>query len=114
FRKDMESEKVKQTITTDLAEGEKRGVNGTPTFFVNGKAYSGTKTFDQLKQLIQGEGRRARALAEITDNLMSKGPVDAPVTLEFFADLESPVTPPAMDVLNKLIERYPTKVKLQF
>ncbi len=114
FRKDLDSDRFKQIIAADQAEGEKRGVNGTPTFFVNGKAYSGTRSFDQLKQLIQGEQRRTRALAEITDNLMSKGPADAPVTLEFFADLESPVTPPAMDVLNKLIQRYPTKVRLQF
>ena len=30
FRKDMESEKVKQAIAADVAQGEKRGVNGNP------------------------------------------------------------------------------------
>jgi protein-disulfide isomerase len=114
FRKDMESDKVKKEIAADVAEGEKRGVNGTPTFFVNGKAYSGTRPFDQLKKLITDDRWRAQALAEITDNLMSKGPVDAPVTLELFVDLESPVSQPAMKAVNDLMQRYPAAVRLQF
>ncbi len=55
-----------------------------------------------------------QALAEITDTLMSKGPADAPVTLEFFADLESPVTPLALNVLDQMLKKYPKTVRLQF
>src|SRR5207245_9591171 len=62
----------------------------------------------------EGDRKRTRALAEITDNLMSKGPEDAPMTLEFFADLESPVSAPAMDVVNQLLEQFPSKVRVQF
>ena len=40
---------------------------------------------DQLKELVQGDQRRRQAVTEITENLMSKGPADAPVTLELFA-----------------------------
>jgi protein-disulfide isomerase len=52
FRKDMDSDRIKDVIKGDVTEGEKRGVNGTPTFFINGKSYSGTRSFDQLKQLV--------------------------------------------------------------
>jgi protein-disulfide isomerase len=114
FEKDMDSESIKQLIAADVSEGNKLGVSGTPTYTINGKAYSGTKPFAQLTQLIGGEQRRARALAEITDSVMSKGPADAPVTLELFVDLQSPVSPPAIDVVNQLMQRYPATVRLQF
>jgi protein-disulfide isomerase len=114
FEKDLDSDRIKQMIAADVAEGNRQGVNGTPTYTINGKPYSGTKPFDQLKQLIGGEQRRARALAEITDSVMSKGPADAPVTLELFVDLQSPVSASAIDVVNQLMQRYPSKVRLQF
>lgn len=114
FRKDMDSDRLRQIIAADKAEGEKLHVQGTPTFFVNGKAYSGTRSFDQLKQLVQGEQQRMQAMAEITDNLLSYGPADAPVTLEFFADLQSPVSRPALEALDQVIRKYPAKVRIQF
>jgi protein-disulfide isomerase len=114
FQKDLDGDAAKTLIESDKAEGDKRGVNGTPTFFVNGKLYVGAKTFDQLKHLVQDEQRRAVALSEITDNLMSKGPATAPVTLEFFADLQSPVSRPAIAVLDEVMRSYPQTVRLQF
>jgi protein-disulfide isomerase len=114
FETDMDSERIKKMIAADVAEANKAGVTGTPTYTINRKSYSGTKPFDQLKQLIGGEQRRARALAEITDSVMSKGPADAPVTLELFVDLQSPVSPPAITVVNQVMERYPATVRVQF
>lgn len=114
FQQDLDSDRLKALIAQDQAEGTKLGVSGTPTFYVNGKEHSGTMSFDQLKQLIGGEQKRAWATAEISDRLMSKGPEDAPITLEFYADLESPVTRPAMAVIKELLDRYPTSIRLQF
>lgn len=114
FTADLDSERVKKIIAEDLKEGEKRGVQGTPTFFLNGKSYSGTHSYEQLKEMAGGEQRRARALAEISPNLMSKGPANAPVTLEFFADLTSPVSLPAMALLNQMMGQYPNAIRLQF
>src|SRR5437870_2003637 len=68
FRKDMDSDRIKKMIEADKADGEKLGVSGTPTFTVNGKAYSGTRPLDQLKRLIEGDRKLARALAEITES----------------------------------------------
>lgn len=114
FRKDIDSERLTLVIDHDKAEGNKLGVNGTPTFFVAGKEYSGARSFDQLKQLVQGEQRRRQAVSEITDALMSKGPADAPVTLEFFADLESPVSRSASYVLDELMSQYAANIRIQF
>lgn len=114
FVKDLDSAKAKQRIDADKAEGQKRAVNGTPTFFVDGKEYSGTKSFEQLKELLAGEQLRQRAIAEVPDSLMSKGPANSPVVIEFFADLQSPVSRPASSVLDQLMARYPANVRLQF
>jgi protein-disulfide isomerase len=114
FRKDLDSGRLKQEIAREQAEGAKLGVTGTPTFFLNGKEYVGARSFDQLKDLVLGDQRRKWALTEITDNLMSRGPAGAPVTLEFFADLESPVSRPAISVVDELLRRYPSAVRLQF
>lgn len=114
FKKDLDSDRLRQRIEADKAEGERLRVQGTPTFFVNGKQYSGARSFDQLKHLVRDEQRRIRAIAEINDSLLSLGSVDAPVTIEFFADLQSPVSRPAFDVLDRLLLRYPSKVRIQF
>jgi len=89
-------------------------VNGTPSYTINGKMYSGTRPYNQLSELIGGEQRRARALAEIGEGLLSRGPREAPVTLELFADLESPVSRPAMRVIDEVMQRFPSAVRLQF
>jgi protein-disulfide isomerase len=114
FEKDMGSEAVKQVIAADIAEGNKLGVSGTPTYSINGKMYSGTRPLAQLKDLMVGEQRRARALAEISDTVMAQGPADAAVTLEFFADLQSPVTKQALEVVQQAAQRHADMVRIQF
>jgi protein-disulfide isomerase len=63
---------------------------------------------------VAGEQQRLQAISEIPDSLMSKGPANSPVIIEFFADLQSPVSRPASDVLDQLLSRYPATVRLQF
>jgi protein-disulfide isomerase len=110
----LDSEQLRHTIEADVADGEARQITGTPTFYVNGQQYVGNKSFAQVKELVEGERRRATALAEITDDLMSRGPANAPVTIELFADLQSPVSGPAAAAVNDVMTRYPSQVRLQF
>ena len=114
FQKDIDSEQTKRAIESDVAEGNKLGVNGTPSYTINGKMYSRTRPFPQLKELIVGDRLRLRALAEVPDSVTSRGPASAPVVLELFADLQSPVTKPTVSVVNELMQRYPERVRLQF
>ena len=114
FEKDMDSEQTKKAIEADVSEGTKLGVNGTPSYTINGKLYSGTRPLAQLKVLIAGDRLRLRALAEVPDRVMSRGPETAPLVLELFADLQSPVTKPTIAVVNELMQRYPSAVRLQF
>ena len=114
FRQDLDSDAIKKRIADEQAEGNAKHVEGTPTFFVNGKAYSGTKSIEELTALVRGEFGRRIALTDITDNLLSKGPAGAPVTVEFYADLESPVSRSANFVLEELMAKYPEAVRIQF
>ena len=94
-------------IAADVAEGTRLGVSGTPTYTINGRVYSGTRSFVELRELAVKEQAQARAAAEIADDLMARGPSAAPVTLEVFMDLQSPVSTPAFDIVNQLLARYP-------
>jgi protein-disulfide isomerase len=114
FERDLESDAVKQTIAADLAGGNAAGVTGTPSYTIDGTMYSGTRLLAQLEELIVGEQRRARALAEVPESALTKGPGDAPVMLELFMDLQSPLSAPTLDVVNQLLQRYPADVRLQF
>ena len=114
FEKDMDGAAVKQAIAADLAAGNAAGITGTPSYTINGKMYSGVRPLGQLESLIVGERRVARALAEVSETAMAKGPVGAPVTLELFVDLQSPVSAPTVDVIDQLLARYPSDVRLQF
>ena len=46
------AERVKQ----DLAGGEKSGVQGTPTFYINGKQHQGSSTYEGLVKAIEAAG----------------------------------------------------------
>ncbi len=49
FKDFVKNKKGDAAIQRDIAEGNKLGVNATPTIFINGKGISGLPTHDQLK-----------------------------------------------------------------
>ncbi len=53
FKKDIDSDIVKNKIQANRDEGIKMGISGTPTFFVNGKAISNPQGYEQFKTVIQ-------------------------------------------------------------
>lgn len=52
FVADMESDRLAELIETDKEEGGRLGVDGTPTFFINGKRIVGTRPLSEFKQII--------------------------------------------------------------
>jgi protein-disulfide isomerase len=57
---DMESEELKQKVEDDFESGIVSGVNGTPTFFVNGKRYNGAIDDDDLLNFLKEQIATAR------------------------------------------------------
>ncbi|MGH7290966.1 MAG: DsbA family protein, partial [Myxococcota bacterium] len=52
FDADRESEAIKQQVQDDIRLGQRVGVRGTPTIFVNGK-YLQNRSLDGFKQVIE-------------------------------------------------------------
>ena len=55
FKSDYASEKVNNLINADMAEGNKLGVNATPTFYLDGKKINPGESVSQFEQLINAE-----------------------------------------------------------
>lgn len=51
----LDSKQYAEVIDRDLAEARELGVQGTPTFFVNGRLLSGAQPFSRFSQLIDEE-----------------------------------------------------------
>jgi len=113
FEEDLASEQIGHQIDADIAEGNRSGVDATPSYTINGRWYSGTRSFDQLKALMVKEQFRATAMAEVTDDAVSRGPSTAPLTMELYMDLQSPVSRSTLDVVDEVLERYPS-VRVRF
>ncbi|HSW87601.1 MAG TPA: DsbA family protein [Candidatus Saccharimonadales bacterium] len=55
FSSCLSSNKDNAAVAQDLSEGQKAGVNGTPTFFVNGTSLVGAQPYAALKTIIDQE-----------------------------------------------------------
>jgi protein-disulfide isomerase len=69
FGKDLENPTYAKRVRDDFRSGVKSGVNGTPTFFINGSRYEGSwaneKAFiDALQEAAQQSGRGVRTTAD--------------------------------------------------
>jgi protein-disulfide isomerase len=59
YKAAMDGQKYKSKIDSDLAEGRKVGVSGTPTFVINGHKLVGAQPVDAFKQVIDAELAKA-------------------------------------------------------
>ena len=55
FNECIDSGKYTPEWQADMAEGQKLGVNGTPTFFANGRMFVGAKSLDEMSKIIDEE-----------------------------------------------------------
>ena len=119
FSSDLDSENLKQMVETDKQEGSKLGVAGTPTFFVNGKRYSGRMPLTQFKAIVDDALAAAGTAPPISAYVeqpadITVGDTNAPVTLTWFSDLQSSLSLQATLLVRELMNRHPGKIKLVF
>lgn len=53
FRKDLEGRVFLPRVKEDILTGIRSGVNGTPTFFINGVRYDGAPDYDELLSALE-------------------------------------------------------------
>jgi protein-disulfide isomerase len=61
FTADLDSDAIRKTVLRDHSDGDKAGVEGTPTVFLNGQKYNGDLAPDAIKPVIDGELKRLAA-----------------------------------------------------
>jgi len=61
-RSDLDTERFAESVTTEFMEGVRAGVNGTPTFFIDGERFD-------------GDWRNLEAFADAIEQATSKAPV---------------------------------------
>ena len=62
FKADLDDPKIKDEVDADLRAAQSAGVNGTPTFLVNGQPVSGARPFEDFVSVIDDELAKAEAL----------------------------------------------------
>ena len=61
FNADLDSDAIKKAVIRDTEDGDKAGVEGTPTVFIDGQRYNGELALDAIKPVIDGELKRMAA-----------------------------------------------------
>lgn len=55
FEQDLDSTAVRESVIRDTQDGDRAGVEGTPTLFINGQRYNGPIALEALKPVFQAE-----------------------------------------------------------
>lgn len=63
FKKDFTSGKVNDAVNADIAEGNKLGITGTPTFYINGKKIEVNNDVESFKKVIDAEIAKQKSTA---------------------------------------------------
>jgi protein-disulfide isomerase len=128
FTADLDSADIKKQLAADKREGEALGINGTPAFYINGASLSGAMPIQQFQAAINNAlvalGKPAVPLAPSAQSAQSVtvrkepeisfGSPDSPITLAWFSDLQSGLTPKAALLVHKLIDSHPGQIRLIF
>ncbi len=126
--------RYKKRVALDIAEGKKRGVQGTPSFFVNGRMNTGAQPFEALSKKIDwtldpkgpipsppAPPRAAQQAAAAPQNVSfsadelagapSKGPSSAPVTIVEFMDYNCPFCQRGHAVMKEVEKNFAKDVR---
>jgi protein-disulfide isomerase len=130
----MNSGDKKSIVDADAAEGEKLGVDGTPSFYINGRKLGGAFPFESFKEIIDkelaGEGSNnledySQTLQDAHDqqgafdpvpkqialgNAPTQGPAGAPVTIVEYSDFQCPFCSRAEPTVKQILQTYGDKV----
>ncbi|MFZ1006245.1 MAG: thioredoxin domain-containing protein [Candidatus Sulfotelmatobacter sp.] len=118
FAKDVESEEVRAQIDAEHAEGQRRGVQGTPTFYVDGEELIGAANaamFEtQIDRSLRAKGIEPAKLPLAAEGGPARGPEHAPITVLWYSDIASPLAVPANRLMEQVLDSYPRDVRVVF
>jgi protein-disulfide isomerase len=73
----MDAETHRAQIQANQQEGERRGINETPSFIIGGRLIAGSLPFDMFNKLVETELAKSSASAAPADSTAAKVPAEA-------------------------------------
>ncbi len=118
FAADLQTEKLMRQISADREEGKRQGVDGTPTFYVDGQQLVGAASTAQFEEMITrslvAKGIQPDKAPIEAEAGPARGPEHAPVTVLWYSDVTSPLAISADHLIEQLLEAYPHQVRVVF
>src|SRR5439155_16065988 len=59
FESDFDSAETKKAVLRDVQDGDRAGVEGTPSVFINGRKYNGSLDLPEIRKVIDEEFKTA-------------------------------------------------------
>jgi protein-disulfide isomerase len=95
YRRAMQGDALEKVVRQDLALGQRLGVDGTPTFFINGRRFGGTIPFGPLERIVQQELTHAEELLrqgvsreQLVDEVIRRQETSAPASRPAVSEAE--------------------------
>ncbi len=111
-------------VAADRALGLRAGVNGTPSFIIDGHVVTGARTLPELEQLAEAHlNLHTNPAAPVVSGLPSAGSVDHivtqstsanPITLTWFTDVRSTLAARQAELLRSLSARYGDRLRVVY
>ena len=118
FASDLQDGEIQGQIDTEQREGKQLGVNGTPTFYVDGQQMIGAASVSQFESLIThaliAKGVQPIKTPIEADSGPARGPEHAPVTLVWYSDVTSPLEINADHIVDQLLDAYPNQIRVVY
>jgi len=114
FKSCMDNKKYKDAIQNDIADAQSYSVQGTPTFFINGKKLVGALPLTDFQTAIEVQ------IANVSQNQIKtgsnpvQGATSAPVTIVIFSDYQCPYCQRAEATVKQILQQYSGKVNVYF
>lgn len=120
FSSCLKSDRAVKAVQADIAEGKAAGIQGTPTFLINGERLAGAYPYEKFEEIVEGalDPAKKRALQQqaapqapavpvVFDDLKGRpaaGAENAKVTLVEFSDFHCPFCRQLSENLKKVME----------
>jgi protein-disulfide isomerase len=60
FEEDLDSPETKKTVSRDVEDGDRAGVEGTPSVYINGRKYNGSLDLPEIRKVIDEELKKSK------------------------------------------------------
>ncbi len=126
FDEAMRTHRYAGEVAADRTLGEKAGVNGTPSFVIDGQMVTGVRSVPELEQIVDATlqhapGRPARSPAAIAAEtpVIAPHPVygpesGVPLVITWFTDVRSPLAQRQATLIHMLTDHYDGKVTVLY